>query len=159
MTVAVSQGTSMHLADVFLMIFPQAWKGRRWREQTATLLIEVGRQVDLSVEGWPFRPLRKIPVLLSATGRPRHTQDVHKKEELMDCARRAGFAVTASRLKAALWAYESKDGPTAPNASSATGSSPSSSSSPGSAGDGSQGVSLHGAFAMQDIPSVFAYHH
>ena len=86
---------------ILLDMFPRAWKGKKFVREAASLLRALALQLELSVERWNFVPLRQLPVLLGPKGMRRKAQDHARKDEMMSCANRAGFALTASRLEIA----------------------------------------------------------
>ena len=92
------------MTDLMLCLFPDGWKGRKFKSECRSILQCCSIQVELSIYAWPFIPIRKLPLLPGSTGKPRNQRmdDVSRKEELLYCANRAGCGLIATRLNKAL---------------------------------------------------------
>ena len=138
---------------MILALFPKAWKGKMFVQETQTILVATSLQLEMSVADWNYVPLRCLPPLVGPTGGRRKVQYLHFKDEVMQVAARAGCGLTATRLLIAhrIFSDPSVMAPALPTpqpVGGGLGSPAASASSSSSQSSGSNGVALAGPAAM-----------
>jgi len=143
---------------MMVSLLPGAWKGKKWKAEMRSILAACHRELEYAVESWPFCPIRDLPPLVGPQERRRHKSDLYLKDEMIQCAQKAGCSLTASRLQVAKLVLEGQRIQLPPPLAAAASSSSSSSSAgePGSssanpaplAGAALGASAAIGAFAM-----------